>query len=366
LINSAKIWRIVGFTTLIILAVVFYKIVIYLTISSVLFLIGYPIVYKISSISFGKKKIPRELAALSTLLTLSSVIFFLFLMIIPPLVQQANILAELSFQDVMNNLMSEFPAFGRFISELGNENDFRETISIELDRFLNISNFSKALNNILSYAGSLTGGLFCILFITFFFLKDEKLIRNMFLLFTPTRYWKDVKEILNTTKTMLGKYFAGLFIDMLIIGTLAGVALSLFGIKNALIIGFTAGIMNAVPYIGPAITMLVAIFLGVSGAIAHGEYDTISIVLAKIFFTLMSINLLDSFVLQPLIYSNSVKAHPLEIFIVILMGATIAGIGGMIIAIPVYTILRIVARQFLNQFRFVDKITEGLADEKQE
>ena len=159
---------------------------------------------------------------------------------------------------------------------------------------------------------------------------------------------------------MLSKYFTGLFIDMLIVGTLAGSLMRIMGIDNALIIGFTAGILNVVPYIGSMITMIVAVFLGVSGCIAHGDYALIMGTITKTFFGLLSINLIDGFIFQPFIFSNSVKAHPLEIFIVTLMGATIGGIAGMIVALPVYTIFRIVAKEFLTRFKFFKKLTEKL------
>jgi predicted PurR-regulated permease PerM len=61
-----------------------------------------------------------------------------------------------------------------------------------------------------------------------------------------------------------------------------------------------------------------------------------------------------------MIYSNSVKAHPLEIFFVIIMGGSLAGIVGMLLAIPVYTVLRVIAREFLQQFRLVQKLTKKI------
>ncbi|MEK6617008.1 MAG: AI-2E family transporter, partial [Bacteroidota bacterium] len=70
----------------------------------------------------------------------------------------------------------------------------------------------------------------------------------------------------------------------------------------------------------------------------------------KILIVFPIVNLTDAFLLQPLIYSSSVKAHPLEIFLVILVGATIGGIGGMILAVPSYTILRVFAKEFFTSF----------------
>ena len=67
--------------------------------------------------------------------------------------------------------------------------------------------------------------------------------------------------------------------------------------------------------------------------------------------------MLDNFILQPFIFSNSVRAHPLEIFIVILMGATVNGVLGMVLAIPTYTVLRVLASVFFSEFKIVKSIT---------
>jgi len=74
----------------------------------------------------------------------------------------------------------------------------------------------------------------------------------------------------------------------------------------------------------------------------------------------MVMQLLDNFILQPNIFSKSVKAHPLEIFIVVLMGAKIGGIIGMVVAIPIYTVLRVLAKVFLSEFKVVQSITKGI------
>ena len=70
--------------------------------------------------------------------------------------------------------------------------------------------------------------------------------------------------------------------------------------------------------------------------------------------------LIDNIVLQPLIYGNSVHAHPLEIFLVILLAGSMAGIPGMILAIPGYTVLRVILREFFNKYKLVETLTKNL------
>lgn len=356
------LWRLAGLALILFLGFVFFKIVIYILISSILFLIGSPLTKKLESIKIGKRHLPDALSATVTLATMVLILLLLFKMIVPPLIIQADLLSDLNFEDVLQNILAQFPGLESTIKSLGNANDLKLALSAQLDSFLNFSNISLVVDNIFGYTGTILGGALCVLFITFFFLKDEKLLKESIMILTPSRQESAMTDILRTSKKMLSKYFTGLFVDMLIVGTLAGSLMWIMGVDNALIIGFTAGILNIVPYIGSVITMIFAIFLGVSGCIAHGDYILISGTITKIFFGLLSINLIDGFIFQPFIFSNSVKAHPLEIFIVTLMAGTIGGIGGMIVALPVYTILRIVAKEFLTQYKFFKKLTEKIED----
>jgi predicted PurR-regulated permease PerM len=340
----------------------FSSVLIYLVISLVLFLVGYPLTSAIEKIKIKGRKINDGIAALLTLFVMFGVFGLFFILILPPLIQQVTFMSELNFYDVLHGILEQYPSLKYLFSQLGSEETLKITINEQFNSVFNFGTVSAIVNNLISYLSGFLGGLFCVLFITFFLLKDEYTVSRTILLLTPPKIENEVKEILITSKKMLGKYFSGLIIDVLVVGILAGVSLSILGIKNALIIGFVAGLFNVVPYIGPMITLCFALFLGVSGCIELGQYDQISGVIAKIIIALMSINIFDAIFLQPFIFSNTVKAHPLEIFLVILMAGTLAGIGGMVVAIPVYTLVRIVASQFLTQFKFFKKITEKITD----
>ncbi len=355
-----NIWRIFGFCAIILFAVLFFKIVIYLTISLVLFLVGNPITNTLEKIKIKNKKLPDSIAALITLFLIIGIFTSLFLLIIPPLATEVDFLSQLNFYDVFHNCLAQFPSIKALLLNFGTEDDLKNNITTQFSTFANTTNITDILNNVTKYIGTLVGGIFCVLFITFFLLKDEQLVRQSLLTITPKGTEGPMGEILKRSKKMLSKYFAALFIDMLIVGGVAFLILSILGIKNALIIAFIAGILNIIPYIGSAVTMVVAIFLGVSGCISSGSYELIGPTINKIFFTLLSINLIDGFIIQPFIFSNSVKAHPLEIFIVTLMAATIGGIFGMVVALPVYTLIRIVAKEFLTHLKFFKRISDTI------
>jgi len=100
--------------------------------------------------------------------------------------------------------------------------------------------------------------------------------------------------------------------------------------------------------------------LGITTALADGGYNELMPVFFKLLGVFVAVQLIDNNILVPFIYAKSVKSHPLEIFLVIIMGGSLAGFVGMLLAVPVYTVLRVIAREFFQQFRVVQKITETM------
>jgi len=364
LLMTAKKYIIPALTLLALVLFVwlFQSIVVYLIIAVVLTLIGVPLRRALCKLRIGRVALPGSLASILTLFIFLGFILLFGYLFLPPVIDEITFLSQLNFYDVVNNILEQYPKLDKALKEVATEEQIRSTVSGQIHSFLSLNNISLVLNNVLGYTGATVGGLFSVLFITFFFLNDQRIISQIILLITPTEYEHSMKEILRTSKSMLSRYFSGLVIDMLIVTTLVTTLMWLFGVRNALVIGCLAGVMNIIPYIGPLITMGVAVFLGVCGCIEIGHYDMITGVITKIIFVLVGVNMLDGMVLQPFIFSNTVKAHPLEIFLVILMAGTIGGVLGMVAAIPVYTLIRIVAKEFLIHFKFFKKLTEKIPD----
>jgi predicted PurR-regulated permease PerM len=341
---------------------IFWKVLLYLIVSLVLFLIGSPLTARLKKIKIGKKGMSNALAATITLIAIFGLLCSVFVLILPPLIDQIDFMSKLNFYDVVHDILNLYPSLSGMLEKLGSEDALKTAINGQFETLFNFDNVSLMLNNVFSYLADILGGLFCVIFITFFFLKDKATVSNVVMLIVPQKYENETRDIMRTSKKMLSSYFIGLVIDIIIVGTLAGLTLWICGIKNALIIGFMAGLFNVVPYLGPIITLCFALFMGVSGCIELGQYDLISGTITKVICALLSINILDAVFIQPYIFSNTVKAHPLEIFIVILMAGTIGGIGGMVVAIPVYTLIRITAKEFLSHFKFFKKLTENIKD----
>lgn len=347
---------------LVVFVYLFTNVVVYLIISVVLTLLGLPVATFISNIKIGKLTISDGMAAFLTLGLFFMIIYSLGITCLPPFIEQISFLSTSNLKDVLHNVLTYYPSLQNVLSSFGTEDQMVMSVTHQVNQFLNFHNVSSVFNNILSYTGTILGGLFSVLFITFFFLKDRKLVSNIVLLITPSDYEVAMNDILRTSKKMLSRYFAGLFMDIFLVSLMVSVLMWLLGIKNALVIGCVAGIMNIIPYIGPIVTLFFAVFLGVSGCIEYNHYELILPTMTKIVTVLVGVNLLDGLLLQPVIFSNTVKAHPLEVFIVILMAGAIGGISGMVVAIPGYTLLRIMAREFLAHFKFFKKLTQHISE----
>jgi predicted PurR-regulated permease PerM len=228
---------------------------------------------------------------------------------------------------------------------------------------VNLGKVSSMIGNFISVAGNIFIGLFSILFIAFFFLKDENMFEDGLLLLIPEKHHSATRKVVAESKNLLVRYYIGVLLELLGVMSLIALGLWIFGVKNALLIGFFGGIMNIIPYIGPIIGSIIGIVLGVTSTLAEGSYNELLPAILKLAGVFLAVNFIDNNILVPIIYSKSVKSHPLEIFLVIIIGGGIAGLVGMLLAVPVYTLLRVIAKEFFQQFRVVKKLTETIDKE---
>jgi predicted PurR-regulated permease PerM len=341
----------------------FGKIIAYILISAVLSIIGNPLVKLLNRIKFGKFQFPNTLSAVITLAVLFASIFLIFSIFVPIIINQANLISTINIQTFTSSISQPMEYVQGILYKYGiaTQNEpMDKFVYAKLVGFINVNKFSDVFNSFFSFAGSLFAAVFSIGFITFFFLKDEQMFLKGIMMLTPEEYQTEVKHILFETKRMLTRYFVGLCLDLTIVITLMTLGMMIIGVKNALLIGFFAGILNVIPYVGPIIGGLMGILLGLTANVGADFYTGMLPLAYKMGAIFLVVNIIDAILFQPYIFSNSVKAHPLEIFLVILMAATIAGIPGMILAIPCYTVLRIIAKEFFIRFSFVKNLTRNL------
>lgn len=199
-------------------------------------------------------------------------------------------------------------------------------------------------------------------FIAFFFLKDEKLFGRALKTLIPKNQKKEADTALSQVKRLLTRYFSGILLQITLITLYVTVLLSFLGIPNAFLIAFFAAIVNVIPYLGPIIGTCFGMLVIISSNLEMSFYLVTLPMILKVMGVFASMQILDGFVLQPYIFSNSVSAHPLEIFIVVVVGAKLGGITGMVVAIPAYTIIRVIASVFLKEFQLVQRLTKSLTE----
>jgi predicted PurR-regulated permease PerM len=235
--------------------------------------------------------------------------------------------------------------------------DYIEDSMLELVSGIQISTI---FNSFGAFVGNLFLAFFAVSFISFFLLKESHLLTNIILTISPSGYEEKVQTILDKVKPLLTRYFVGVLVEVLLVGSLIAVGLSLLGVENAIFIGLFAGTLNVIPYLGPVIGTILGLILTTLGCLDYDLTSQLLPLLLKVTGVFAVVQLTDNIVFQPFIYASSVKAHPLEIFLVILMASTLAGVPGMILAIPVYTLLRVIAQQFLSEFKVIQSITKDI------
>ena len=224
-----------------------------------------------------------------------------------------------------------------------------------ISHFFDFSIFSNFLSGVISFAGSLLFYIFTILFLSFCFLLDVMMLPRFILMLVPLKYEEQVKHIMLRSKAVLSRYFIGLVINVLVMIASYSIALSIVGVKGALVIAFFAGIVNIIPYVGPLIAVGTGIILGVTGVVSDGLYGATGSTMLKVFLAMVVVIVIDNIVYGPLIQGRSLKVHPVEIFLVIISAGSIGGIPAMIMAVPSYAFLRIVGEEFFSQFRIFNK-----------
>lgn len=226
--------------------------------------------------------------------------------------------------------------------------------------FINPQRIQNILGSMVGFLGNFLIGIFSILFISFFFLREQGLFTGMITNIVPDKFVVETEHAIEESSRLLVRYFIGIASQVFVVTTLVTVLLSLFGIKNALLIGFFAALMNVIPYIGPILGATFAIIITFTSNLELSFYNELLPVLGKVVIVFVIMQMVDNFLIQPFIFGRSVKAHPLEIFLIVLVGAQVGGVVGMVLAIPVYTVLRVVAKVFLSEFKIIQKLTQSI------
>jgi predicted PurR-regulated permease PerM len=369
---SATIRNILIFCGILILlgcAWFFRSIVVYILVSGVFSIMGRPLVDLFCKIRIKKWALPRWISALLTLVAIWGVIILFFVIFVPLIARQINYFSTIDSEKIVQIIAGPINKVETIVRSINKEIPQNITIQDYVVKkvagILNINLIQNFIGSLIGILGNVIIAIFSITFITFFFLKDQKLFYESILMWVPDKYVDSVTRALNSIKNLLTRYFIGIVIQSTCIMILVTIGMTIAGIdfQQALVMGLIIGVLNVIPYAGPWIGLAIAITMGVA---SHINQDITTVVIPIVTYMIIVeaiVHLIDNIVFQPVIFSNSVKAHPLEIFIVVLASGFAAGIPGMILGIPAYTVLRVLAREFFYNFKAIQKITSGLSAE---
>lgn len=236
-----------------------------------------------------------------------------------------------------------------------------ERLQKQVFSYFNPSSFLKStFSTLISIVGNLFVLITSVLFIAFFFLQEEGMFARVLKAPFPDKLGDKIDRALFMIKKMLVKYFEGILAQISILTLFLWLLLFIAGVPNALLIAFFGAIVNVIPYIGPFIGMAFGLIVTLCSSLGLDFYAETIPLLVTVAIIFLSMQAIDNLILQPLIFSKSVKAHPIEIFVVIVIGSKLAGMVGMVAAIPFYTALRVIASIFLSEFKLVQQLTSQL------
>ena len=333
----------------------FSSIVVYILISAVLAVMGNPLVKRLAALHIKGWKVPRWLAALVTLIVIWVVLATLCSLFVPLVFNKIYQLSNLDFAAVVQSIEEPIAQAQGYLHEFFAvpESTFSlsEALASALKQIIDIESLNSVFSSIVNVVLSSV--------IAFFFLRDEGLFYAMVTAMFPERYHENITRALDSVTLLLARYFTGILSESLMLMVAVSLTMMAFGMKaaDAAFIGLVMGVMNVVPYAGPLIGGIVSVFVGIVTPIGGMTVGHTAFIIAG---SLLILKGMDDFILQPTLYSERVKAHPLEIFLVILIAGSMAGILGMLLAIPSYTVLRVFAKEFFSQFRLVRKLTEKI------
>lgn len=331
------------------------SVIVYIAIAAVISLIGRPIVLFLRR----KLKFKNTLAVVTTMVLTLGFLTGLIGLFIPLLIKQGHNLSLLNIEQLKGNIQDLYIEVVTYfeINHINVEKSLQESNLLENIDYSIIPNF---LNALISGFGSFGIGLFSVLFISFFFLKDSKLFENSILTLIPEGKESRWKKSSEKIKDLLSRYFVGLIFQILILFIIYTIGLLFIGVENAIVIAFLCALLNLIPYVGPLIGGALMIVLTMTSNLDSSFSDVILPNAFKVLIVILIGQLVDNFFSQPFIFSKSVKSHPLEIFLVILIAGILFGVIGLIVAIPAYTAIKVILKEFLAENKLVKKLTKDL------
>ncbi|NGY37999.1 AI-2E family transporter [Flavobacterium sp. XN-5] len=331
------------------------SVLIYLIVALILTLIGNPI------LDFFRKRLKfnHVFATIATLFIFVIIIAGFIMMFIPLILSQGQNLSLLNTAAIEQQTLQLVNQITQFL-ENHHIDSSKVLGSADISSKINFNIIPNFLNAILGTISSFGMGLASVLFITFFFLKERKSFMSGAIKLIPNSHENQALNSLEKINSLLSRYFIGLLLQLFIVFILYLTVLLIFGVPNPFIIGFLCAVLNIIPYIGPLIASVLAAILTMLSNLGSDFQSEILPTTIYVLIGFWIVQIIDNNLSQPIIFSKSVSSHPLEIFLVILIAGFLFGILGMIAAVPLYTILKVVGKEFFPQNKVILMLTKNI------
>jgi predicted PurR-regulated permease PerM len=348
----------------------FRSVLVYILAAFVVSLLGHPLMELMRKIKIRGKQLPDALLAVITIIVILGVLSFTVTQIIPVVLHIVREASVMNTQNVpYNSLINQLnDGIRGLFPSLGPKFNIVTALLEQIRSVMSVTNVTSFLGSVASVTAGIAVGVFSIVFISFFFIKDDDLFGNIICALVPDNMEDSVRKTLSEIVHLLSRYFLGLVIEVagvILVDFLGLWLIARVGPQYALGIAFIAGVLNIIPYVGPLIGEVIGVLLCV--VLKYGAGIGLGVPIWAFAIIVLGVMLLaqliDNFVYQPLIYSTSIKSTPLEIFIVLLIAGKMGGTVGLLVGIPVYTVIRVIAARFFYKQKAVRRLMPDIETE---
>lgn len=304
------------------------------------FLIAMIISYVLNPIvtMLHERKVPRTIAVLLIYAVFCAAITVILINLIPMFINQVQELnqhvPELSIR--AQNLVTDINNTS-FLPDSIRSGMNKALVSMEKKMSETLFNF---LNNIGSMLNAVFIG-FIIPFLAFYILKDFDVFERTVITYVPKSHRKNTVRLLKDIDSALGSYIRGQFLVCVIVGILAYTGYLLIGMPYALLLASIVAITNVIPYLGP--------FFGAAPALLMASTVSIKMVLFVAIVN-TACQILEGNVISPQVVGRTLHMHPLSIIFALLVGGQIAGIVGMILAVPIFAVCKVIVQHMFAYY----------------
>lgn len=283
-----------------------------------------------------KHKIPRSLGILLIFILLAVVIGGAVYLIIPPISIEVNRLAQ-NFPVYWEKISTNFSALQSYSADHGWSQNIESSLKALQE------SIGTAAGNIFGIVFSFFGGVvsfFIVLAITFYMSVEEQAIKRLVRSLMPIKYQPYFTHLVNRIQEKIGYWLRGQLVLSVIIFALTFIGLTILGVDYALVLALFAGVTELIPYLGPTIGMIPAIFIALTQS---------PMLAVSVFIFYILIQFLENHLITPKVMQRAVGLNPVIIIIAMLVGAKIAGILGIILAVPVTTAISVIMSDFVER-----------------